>query len=124
MKNVADRVWVSAEGFSVQIQNCGHCGATPTDAEIEKALQGMDRCRFECAICREKMKWVNAKIGHIPRNGPEHDWSAWGDLEPYFHVLTNTSCPTSETPQRINLKVHVSCLEKKIPNLKQYDQSE
>lgn len=124
MKNVVDRVCVSAEGFKVEIKDCGHCGATPTDTEIEKALQDMDRCRFECAICNKKLKWVHAQIGNIPRNGPEHDWSAWGDVEPYFHIHTNTMSVVSGMVQRINLKVHVSCLEKTIPDLKQYDRSE
>lgn len=124
MGNVVDRVCVSAEGFKVAISDCGHCGVSPTDSEVEAALKDMDRCRFECAICQQKMKWVNAKISNIPRNGPEHDWTAWGELEPYFHIHTNTMSAVSRMVQRINLKVHVSCLEKVIPNLKEYDRSE
>lgn len=110
----------SAEGFPIEIGNCGHCGAFPTDADIEKALKEMGKFRVECAICKQKLKWVSAKIQHHLNNGRDHDWGAYGDLEPFFRIRTIVQSPQVQGFNEVEMEVHVSCLASVIPNFKKY----
>jgi hypothetical protein len=100
-------VKISINDIEIDLVTCGHCGAVPTEADAQAALNE-DRHSPVCAICSQKVKFTDQKLTHHYYDG-QHRWM----LDGKYEEIVEISHPSGSNWIRSTL--HVSCLRKVAP---------
>ena len=100
-------------GVKITIVPCDHCGETPTNEQIEKAVEW---CRREiedqiCSVCGEKQQLVAATLYHYKEGGQER-WgtrATEGETMLVFQEMTGLST--------VRIRLHPKCAMKAMPHV-------
>lgn len=103
------------DGLTLEVRQCGHCKAIPSDDEIRAAMNWRAHIQPVCAICAKEVSYVHKYVSHQPDGGEAFAWRSYGDWEPAMQLHGSQS----SDPQLlyVNIWVHVACFRKAVPNL-------
>lgn len=100
---------ISINDAEIELVTCGHCGAVPTEADAQRALQreiGMSN--RSCSICQQKFKLEDMKLTHH-YYGDEHLWIVDGRYEELIDVSHYSGA------HWVRSTMHVGCLQRVAP---------
>ncbi len=118
MKDTISRT-VTVDGVTLEVRQCGHCKAFPSDDEIREALKWRSNTQPFCAICAKKVSYIHTYVSHQPEDGNEFSWKSYGDWEPVIRIGISQS--TDPTFRLMNIWVHTACFRKAVPNLERFN---
>lgn len=107
---------ISINDVEIEMVTCGHCGAVPTEADAQEALNQI-LLGPTCAICQQKIKLTELKLEHNYYSGDgERRWVINGKYE----ELVELSHPSNT--HWVHSTMHVACLKRVAPGTKVTDQ--
>lgn len=111
----------TVDGQTLEVRQCGHCKAVPTDDEIREAMKWRADTQPICAICTKKVSYIHTYVSHQPEEGDRFSWKSYGDWEPVVRISVSQS--TDPKLRQMNIWVHTTCFRKAVPNLDKFNES-
>lgn len=109
----------TVDGLTLEVVQCHHCKALPSDDEIRAALKWRHNIQPICAICTKQVSYVHKYVSHQPGNKDDFEWRSYGEWEPAMKI--NGSQSSDPNLQFVNIWVHVACFRRAVPNLDKFN---
>lgn len=116
---MGDTIPRTVDGLTLEVQQCRHCKAVPTDDEIRAAVKWRAHIQPVCAICTKEISYIHKYVSHQPGDNDSFEWRSYGDWEPAIKI--NGSQSTGPTLPYLNIWVHVTCFRNVVPNLDKFN---
>jgi len=118
MENTIPR---TVDGLTLEIRQCGHCKAIPSDDEIRAAMKWRHQIQPVCAICAKALSYIHKYVTHQPEDGDAFAWKSYGDWEPAMKISSSES--TDPKLHYLKIWVHVACFRNAVPNLDKFNKT-
>lgn len=97
---------IEVEGVTVAFRACGHCGATPGEADALKFIKAHETT---CDFCRHAIRVIVAELDCHRKDRHGESWEGMWGIEP--NIVLHP-----EGEGRTRKVVHLGCYEKMFPD--------